>query len=87
MQATPRGMDLGVRRAGSARVVAVIVVLLATLAAGVVIGRGTAPTVSRSIERVPPSLTLTGMKSRDAQVRRQVMKEMNARARGSAGSS
>jgi hypothetical protein len=77
MHASPGSIDLRVRRMGPAQVLVVIVALVATLAAGIVIGRGTAPTRSVNIEREPQSLTLTGVKSHDAEVRRQVMQKMN----------
>jgi hypothetical protein len=86
MQATPDDVDLGARRVSLLQIVAVIVVLLTTLTLGVAIGRGTAPTSSVSVDREPSSLTLIGGRSRDAEVRRQVMKEMNELARGSAAS-
>jgi hypothetical protein len=86
MQATPDDMDLGARRVGVAQIVAVIVVLLITLTVGVAIGRGTAPTSSVSVDRQPSSLTLIGGRSHDAEVRRQVMNEMNKLARSSAAS-
>jgi hypothetical protein len=80
MHASPGSIDLGVRRIGPAHVLVVVVALVVTLTTGIVIGRGTVPTRSVSIEREPQSLTLTGLNSHDAEVRRQVMRKMNALA-------
>src|SRR5262245_18402619 len=83
MHASPGTVDLGVRRLGPAQVLVVVVALVATLAAGMVIGRGTAATRSVSIEREQRSLTFIGVESHDAEVRRQVMEKMNALATNS----
>jgi hypothetical protein len=78
MHASPGSIDLGVRRIGPAQILVVVVALVVTLTTGIAIGRGTAPTPSVSIEREPQSLTLTGLNSHDSEVRRQVMRKMNA---------
>ncbi len=78
MQATPGDVDLGARHVSLAQILVVIAALVISLTAGVVIGRGTAPARSVVVHRETPALTLTGMRSAGAEIRRQVMHKMNS---------